>query len=106
MIRTTEYAREEDGVITIQYDDYMIASAEKDEMLTFFNSVDMLDCYLIGEQYCISNFDMAFDMYENYSDLIYSVPFSKLEDLKQGKKIELYGHTPDDDEREMIENKY
>jgi hypothetical protein len=45
---------------------------------------------------------MAFDMYNNYTDLIYRVPFSDLEKLKQGEKIELWGHTPDDDEREII----
>ena len=93
---------EEDGVITIEYDADGIEMANKDEIYMFFNSVEMLDCYLVGEQYCMSNYDMAFDMYNNYTDLIYQVPFSKLEELKQGEKIELWGHTPDDVEREMI----
>lgn len=99
-------AIEEDGVITIQYDTDGIEMANKDEILMFFSSVEMLDCNPIGEQYCISNFDMAFDMYNNYTDLIYRVPFSDLEKLEQGETIELWGHTPDNDEREMIASDY
>ena len=99
-------AVEEDGVITIQYDAEGITLAEKDELIMFFSAVDMLDCNLLGEQYCISNFDMAFDMYNGYTDLIYRVPFSELDALRNGEKIELYGHTPDDDEREAIANDY
>lgn len=99
-------AVEEDGVITIKYDADGIEMARKDEIYTFASSVDMLDCYIIGEQYCLGNFDMAFDIYNNYTDLIYCVPYSELNKLKNGEEIKLYGHTPDDDERETIEKEW
>lgn len=47
----------------------------------------------VGEEYCISNYDMAIDVAYNGGWNYYRFPYSKIEDLKQGKMIILYPHT-------------
>lgn len=58
------------------------------------------DMYLFGEEYCISNWDMAVDFYSAYTGLLYRFCYASLEDLKVGKTVRLYGREMTDDERE------
>lgn len=66
--------------------------------------LDSIDCDFIGDEFCLSNFDMGTMIYNCYSDLIYIISFSDIDNiLKQGKTLKLYAKTPDDDDREEIE---
>jgi hypothetical protein len=48
------------------------------------------DCVLFGEEYCISNWEMAVDMYCYYTDSLIRIPYSILEDLENGRTVRLY----------------
>lgn len=61
------------------------------------------DAYLFGEEYCISNWDMAIDFYSAYTGLLYRFCYASLEDLKAGKTVRLYGRKMTNDERDEYE---
>ena len=92
--------------LVIEYDADTIQAAEKDEMLTFSEVLFWLDTNIIGEEFCLSNFDMGLMLYNGYSDKCYIVSFSDLERIKAGEKVTLSAYDPDDDDREAIEKEY
>lgn len=57
------------------------------------------DCTLFGEEYCISNWEMAVDMYCYYTDRLIRIPYSILEDLENGQTVRLYARKLDEDDR-------
>lgn len=61
------------------------------------------DCELFGEEYCLSNWEMACDLYCYYTDMIIRIPYGCLEDLENGKMIRLYARKPDKWEREQLQ---
>jgi len=79
-----------------------IEEFEKDEVLEISELFSQLDCYFIGESYCLSNYAMGHTVYNIYSDLVYIFPWPALEDLKAGKTIKLYASKPDEIDREWI----
>lgn len=58
------------------------------------------DCSLFGEEYCLSNYEMACDVYDCYNDTLVRIPYGVLADLEAGKAIRLYARKLSDDERE------
>ena len=58
------------------------------------------DCELFGEEYCLSNWDMAIDMYCYYTDMLIRIPYSVLNDLEDGKTVKLYARKLSKYERE------
>lgn len=58
------------------------------------------DIYLFGEEYCVSNWEMAVDFYSAYTGLIYRFCYSLLEELRDGKTIRLYGREMTEDDHE------
>jgi hypothetical protein len=58
------------------------------------------DCELFGEEYCLSNYDMAVDLYCCYNDKLLRFPFSLEDDLKAGKTVRLYARNLTADDRE------
>lgn len=58
------------------------------------------DCQLFGDEYCLSNWDMACDMYSYYTDKLIRIPYSLLDDLENGKTIKLYARKLDKWDRE------
>ena len=66
--------------------------------------LDNIDSYFVGEEFCISNYDMGAMIYNYYSDFVYIISFSDIDNvLKQGKTLKLYAKTPTDDDRDYIE---
>lgn len=66
--------------------------------------LDEIDCYFIGESYCLSNFTMGATIYNVYSDLCYIIDFSDIEKvLMAGRWLKLYARKPDETDREIIE---
>ena len=92
--------------LVIKYDDDTIQEAEKDEMMTFFEVLFWMDTDIIGEEFCLSNFDMGIQLYNCHSDKCYIVSFTDLERIKAGEKVTLYAYEPDEDDREAIEREY
>lgn len=60
------------------------------------------DCQIFGEEYCLSNYEMAVDMYCYYNDLIIRIPYNLLNDLENYKTVKLYAHAMDECEREIF----
>lgn len=73
------------------------------EVLSFV--LDEIDCYFIGENFCISNYDTGMLIYNCYSDLVYIIAVSDiLEVLANFRWLRLYARKPSDVDREIIEN--
>ena len=102
-IHATNYAKEfKNGNISIHYDADTIEQAKSDEILTISSILDGIDCYFVGDTFCLNNYETGHLVYNTYSDLVYIFAWSLLEDLKQGKTIKLYARKPDEDDREVI----
>lgn len=101
---SSDYAKEfKNGNISIKYDTETIESAKNDELLTISEVLNAIDCYFIGETFCLSNYASGHMVYNAYSDLVYTFNWKLLEDLKAGKTIKLYAKKPDGNEKEEIE---
>jgi hypothetical protein len=105
--------RENDNIVelmnhdlVIEYDNDTIQAAAKDELLTFSEVLFWLDTNIIGEEFCLSNFDMGIMLYNCYSDKCYIVSGTDLERIKAGDKVTLHAYDPDEDDREAIEREY
>jgi len=92
--------------LVIQYDNDTIQNAARDEMLTFSDVISWMDTNIIGEEFCLSNYEMGIMLYNDYSDKCYIVSFTDLERIKAGEKVTLSAYDPDDDDREAIEKEY
>lgn len=66
----------------------------KDDVLYIDDLLSYIDCYFIGETYCLSNYETGHTIYNSYSDKVYVFPWRYLELLKQGKTVKLYAHNP------------
>lgn len=105
MLRKSDYCTEyKNGNITVKLDQAAIKDMKKDEMLYISEMLSWLDCYFIGETYCLNNWETGHTVYNLYSDLVYIFPWRYIEDLKHGKTIRLYAMKPDETDRETIEN--
>lgn len=72
------------------------------ELLSY--SLEAVDCYIIGEQFCLSNYAMGCLIYNAYMDCIYILNFNDLSILLEGKTLKLYANfNIDSDTRELIE---
>lgn len=103
MLRITDHCREyKNGNITIKYDPETITAAQRDSVLIISDVISEIDCYFIGETYCLSNFETGHTIYNCYSDLVYIFPWRFLEDLQKGKTVRLYARRPDETDREIL----
>lgn len=91
------------GNITIKYYKDGIRESKRDSLLTLSSLLDMIDCYFIGETYCLSNYETGHTIYNAYSDLVYIFPWRDLETLASGKTVKLFARKPDETDRELIE---
>ena len=104
MFRSVECCKEyKNGNITIKYNKERIEDAKKDDVLTISDVLSWLDCYFIGETYCLNNYETGRTVYNYYSDLIYVFPWRYMEELEKGKAVKLYARKPDEIDREIIE---
>lgn len=105
MLRTNDCIKEfKNGNINIKFDTETIKEAGKDELLTLSSVLDNIDCYFIGETYCLSNYETGHTVYNAYSDLIYIFAWSDLEKLKAGHTVKLYARKPEKEDREILES--
>lgn len=107
MLRNTDHCKEyKNGNLLIKYDEYAIEQSKKDSLSTLASVLEEIDCYFIGETYCISNYAMGHTIYNCYSDLCYIFAWNDIETLEQGKTLKLYARKPDEWDRELIEREY
>lgn len=105
MFRAHDTIKEfQNGNINLRFDRTMIEEAQKDEILTLVSLLETLDCYFIGESYCLSNYETGHTVYNAYSDLVYIFAWSELEKLLQGKTVKLYARKPNKTDREILES--
>lgn len=90
--------------ITLQIPKDEIDDFKKDDVLYISETLSGIDCYFIGETYCLSNYETGHTVYNSYSDKVYIFQWRYLELLKQGKTVKLYAHDPDETDREIIKN--
>ena len=65
--------------------------------------LDELDCYFVGEQFCLSNYAMGAMIYNCYSDLVYIINLNDIEKvLSRGRWLRLYARKPDENDRKII----
>lgn len=65
--------------------------------------LDELDCYFVGDEFCLSNYAMGAMIYNCYSDLVYIINFNDIEEiLAAGRWLRLYARKPTTDDREII----
>lgn len=103
MLRKTDFIKEfKNGNLNIKLNRDAIEEMKRDEILFISEALSWLDCYFIGETYCLSNYECGHTIYNLFSDLVYIFPWSYLEDLKKGKSVKLYAHKPDATDRELI----
>lgn len=54
----------------------------------------MEDCALMGEEYCLSNYEMAADVYDYYSGKVIRLPYSQVDRLAEGP-VTFYARDPE-----------
>lgn len=65
------------------------------------------DCDFLGDEFCLSNYEMGCLIYSFYFDRVYILAFSNIEDtLMKGKVLKLYPIKPDEQDRETIRQQY
>ena len=69
-------------------------------LINVINALYDYDCSIFGEEYCLSNYDMAIDLYCYYTDMLVRIPYRLLNDLEDGKTIKLYARKLTLDDRE------
>ena len=103
MLHKTDYVKEyKNGNLLIKYNEDAIEQSKKDSILTLASVLEEIDCYFIGETYCISNYAMGHTIYNFHSDLCYIFAWNDIETLEQGKTLKLYARKPDETDRELI----
>lgn len=54
----------------------------------------MEDCALMGEEYCLSNYEMAVDVYDYYTGKVIRLPYSQVDKLAEGP-VTFYARDPE-----------
>lgn len=63
-----------------------------------------LDCYLIGDEFCLGYDAMGCMIYNSYSDLVYIMNLNDIDlVLMTGRWLRLNGRKPTEDDRVLIE---
>ena len=94
------------GNMNIHFDIQDVYQDESD-IVNLLWLIDSHDTYNIGDEYCLSNYDMGMTLYNVRTDKIFIVSFSELsESFKTGKTLKLYARIPDKYDRELIDQFY
>ena len=67
--------------------------------------LEAFDTTFIGEQYCLSNYTVGVTLYSYYSDNVFLLDLSDLDNiLMEGRALKLYATKPTPADRENIES--
>lgn len=65
--------------------------------------IEWSDCYLVGEIFCLSNYECGVDVYNSNRDVLYTLGMSDIDTvLLKGKTLKLYAREVDEYERQML----
>lgn len=65
--------------------------------------IEWSDCYLVGEIFCISNYECGVDIYNLNRDVLYTLRMSDIDKvLLKGKTLKLYAREVDEYERQTL----
>lgn len=64
----------------------------------------MEDCTLCGDEYCLSNWDMAVDLYDHYTGKTIRIPFSDADKLQNGNKVTFYARETEFSDGDKVEH--
>ena len=65
--------------------------------------IEWSDCYLVGEVFCLSNYECGVDIYNLNRDVLYTLRMSDIERvLLKGKTLKLYAREVDEYERQKL----
>lgn len=104
--RFDEAIRFKNGNIHIKWSDEHIAEWKAGkftiiELVSF--TLDHVDTYFIGDEFCLGNYSMGCLLYNAYNDCIYILDFSDdLDRLIEGKTLILHALPVNSDARELI----
>ena len=91
------------GNITIKFDLTCEIREKSSDIEIAAWLLDSLDTYIIGDQFCLSNYDMGCMLYNLHSDYVYILSFSELDKAyNTGNVLRLYARRPDANDRETI----
>lgn len=63
-----------------------------------------IDCDIIGDEYCRSNYDVGITVYSYYSDMCYDISYTDLYKAIESNHVYIIkGRTPDEWDRELID---
>lgn len=66
--------------------------------------LDELDCEFLGDEFCLSNYEMGCLIYSHYFDKTYLLRFTDIENvLMKGNALKLYAREPGENDRELLE---
>lgn len=86
-----------DGIETIK-------SGKESDLFIISELLFWVDTYFVGDQFCLSNYDMGVMLYNNNIDKCYIMSFSDIEKiLLKGHTLKLYSYEPSEDDRQTIE---
>lgn len=74
----------------------------QDTSLLFDLMNSNLDFVLASEAYCVSNYEMAFDVYDCYTGRLFRITYTDCDRYMTGETVELVGHIPDTDEQDAM----
>lgn len=93
------------GNISVKFDTDTMTDINKgkiDAVEALLWELEWKDTYVIGEGYCLSNYDMGFTVYNCRLDKVYIVSGSALDRAATGYTLKLYALDPDETDRELI----
>lgn len=88
------------GNLNIKLSKNEIQDFNSDRILFIDDLLSWMDCYFIGETYCLSNYETGHTIYNTYMDCCYVFNWNFLEDLANGKTVKLFARPTEDWERD------
>ena len=96
------------GNLNIRFspDEIQDIKAGKHSMIELLSwKLDKFDTIFIGEKYCLSNYTIGCTLYSCYSDKVFILDFSDIDNiLMESRTLKLYATKPTQDDREIIES--
>lgn len=96
--------RFKNGNIHFKLDEWDFINENESDVINFIQLHEEL--LLIGDEFCISNYEMGFLLYDWYSDSFYIISFTDCETFMQGKTVIAYPRNFSADERKEMNSLY
>ena len=85
--------RKPNGDYLVQAEPEDLAPEQRETLLVLLPWA-LEDCALMGEEYCLSNYEMVVDVYDYYTGKVIRLPYSQVDKLAEGPVI-FYARDPE-----------